>query len=236
MHTSKYRIMGHKCITVLWIFLTLVLTGAITISVLSPVWFKNEKEIEILNINELQRSKRTKSKVLTFGLLRSCTREQLADVLFQCDFYDIFNDKQSIVWIICGSLFCIGLLLFQLCVLLVVFGICLSRSRNAKYRGGLTYIQGVGVGFLIIAVVLYPIGLNSEYAKSVCGKSSYYSSGDCTIAWGYVLIIMAVSLTIFCPILGKLSINSKSEYAVALYDSESDMFSTSSTAKVMTTV
>lgn len=224
--------MGYKCISAAWIFLTILLSGAITIAVLSPVWFKNEKEINNIDIDDI--SKRT--KVLTFGLLRSCTKEQLSDVLFKCDFYDIFNDRHSIAWIICGSLFCIGLLLFLVCVLLLVCGLCLTRSKNIKYRGGLSYIQGVGVGFLIIAVFLYPLGLNSEYARSVCGNSNLYYAGECKVAWGYVLIIMSVLLTIFCPILGKFSITSKDEYSVALYDSESDMFSTSSTAKVMTTV
>ena len=94
------------------------------------------------------------------------------------------------------------------------------------------------VAFLCIAVILYPLGLNSRLSREVCGKNSnIYYAGDCEIAWGYVLMIMAASLTIFCPILGKFSINSKEEYKVALYDSDSDMLSLpSSTTKVMTTV
>jgi len=219
--------MGHICITLLWVLLTLVLATSITTSILSPVWFKNEKQLQNENTPD--------TKILTFGLLRSCRRDQLVDVMFRCDFYDIFNDKHSIMWIICGSLFCIGLLLFVMCVLLLVCGVCLSRASNMKYRGGLTYIQGVGVFFLCSGVLLYPIGLNSDYARSVCGNSTIYEAADCEVAWGYVLIIMSVLLTIFCPILGNFSIGSKStKYTV--YDSESDMFSTSSTAKVMTTV
>ena len=226
-HSLVSQKMGHVCITLLWVFLTLVLTTAITTSILSPVWFKNDKELE----NE----KSVGSKVLTFGLLRSCRRDQLDDVLFQCDFYDIFNDKHSITWIICGSLFCIGLLLFAMCALLLVCGVCLNRSSSIKYRGGLTYIQGVGVFFLCTGVLLYPIGLNSDYAHKVCGNSAIYRAGDCQVAWGYVLIIMAVLLTIFCPILGKFSIGTKS-LQYMMYDSQSDMFSTSSTTKVMTAV
>ena len=128
--------MGHICITLLWVLLTLVLATSITTSILSPVWFKNEKQLQNENTPD--------TKILTFGLLRSCRRDQLVDVMFRCDFYDIFNDKHSIMWIICGSLFCIGLLLFVMCVLLLACGVCLSRASNMKYRGGLTYIQGVG--------------------------------------------------------------------------------------------
>ena len=93
----------------------------------------------------------------------------------------------------------------------------------------------ISVFFLCSGVLLYPLGLNSDYARSVCGESAIYEAADCQVAWGYVLIIMSVLLTIFCPILGKFSIGSKSNQ-YTMYDSESDMFSTSSTAKVMTTV
>lgn len=229
--------MGSKCITTLWVCLTILLAGAITVSLLSPVWFKNEIRMNTV-VKMDTRSIRTNENV-TFGLLRFCRRYQLTDVMFKCQFYDIFNGMPSIAWIVSGSLFCIGMLLFVLCVILSIFGICLRRRKGSEYRAALAYIQSVGVGFLCIAVILYPLGLNSRLARDVCGQTSgYYAAGECEIAWGYVLIIMAVALTIFCPILGKFSINATDEYKVALYDSESDMLSISptSTTKVMTTV
>lgn len=229
--------MGSKCITAVWIFLTITLACAITLSLLSPVWFKNEIKTNMA-INVETHSVR-KNDILSFGLLRYCKRYQLVNVLFKCQFYDIFNGMPSIAWIISGSLFSIGMLLFVLCVLLSIFGLCLRQHNGAKYRAGLAYIQSVGVVFLCIAVVLYPIGLNSHLVREVCGAdSNHYYAGDCNIAWGYVLIIMAVSLTIFCPILGKFSINPKNDYKVTLYGSESDILTISptSTTKVMTTV
>merc|ERR1740124_1787213 len=112
--------------------------------------------------------------------------------MFQCDFYDLFNGMPSIAWLISGALFCIGMGLFVLVVLLSVYGVCLRRSRGSKFRVGLAYIQSVGVAFLCIAILLYPVGLNSQLAREVCGNNAhYYQSGDCKIAWGYVLSIMA---------------------------------------------
>ena len=137
---------GTKCITTLWVCLTILLSAAITVALLSPVWFKNETKI---NLSSTTERKLRKNEFLTFGLLRYCKRDQLHDVLFQCEFYDIFNGMPSIAWIVCGSLFCIGMLLFVLCVVLSVFGCCLRRNNGAKCRAGLAYIQTVGGMFVI---------------------------------------------------------------------------------------
>ena len=106
------------------------------------------------------------------------------------------------------------------------------------------------VGFLAIGVLLFPLGLDSSFARDVCGLSATMFVADkCQVAWGYVLAIMAVSLTVFCPILGKYSTESKDNYkgvsntgTYSDYDyqkSEIASLTTSSTStrsKVMTTV
>ena len=99
-------------------------------------------------------------------------------------------------------------------------------------------------------MLLFPLGLDSPFARDVCGLDAEMFVGDkCQVAWGYVLGIMAVSLTVFCPILAKYSTESKTHYqgvtntgTYSDYDyqkSEIASLTTSSTStksKVMTTV
>ena len=69
------------------------------------------------------------------------------------------------------------------------------------------------VGFLAVGVLLFPLGLDSPFARDVCGlEAKMFAADECQVAWGYVLAIMTVSLTIFCPILGKYSTESKDNY------------------------
>lgn len=91
---------------------------------------------------------------------------------------------------------------------------------------------------------MFPLGLDSEFARSVCGaETAMFSTDDCEIAWGYVLAIMTVSLTMFCPILARYSIQVKhnktddeDELTDFEYRSDSVSLTMSSTSKVMTTV
>jgi len=58
------------------------------------------------------------------------------------------------------------------------------------------------VVLLLVSLVLYPFGLNSEFVKQQCGSSSgYFNSGTCKIAWGYILGIVSTSLLLFCPMI-----------------------------------
>lgn len=88
---------------------------------------------------------------------------------------------------------------------------------------------------------MFPIGLDSQFAKNICGsRSTIFVAGGCQVAWGYVLSIMSVALTIFCPILAKYSTDVKveddDEFTDFEYKSECISLTTSSSSKVMTTV
>lgn len=95
------------------------------------------------------------------------------------------------------------------------------------------------VGFLAVSVLMFPIGLDSQFARSVCGLGAgMFVADQCHVAWGYVLSIMAVALTLFCPILAKYSTEVEGEDDEFDFEYKSECISstTSSTSKVMTTV
>lgn len=53
---------------------------------------------------------------------------------------------------------------------------------------------------------MFPVVLSANFSQRVCGKdSSMFSSGDCTVGWGYALAIVSILLTIFSPILIRYS-------------------------------
>jgi len=94
---------------------------------------------------------------------------------------------------------------------------------------------------------MFPLGLDSNFARDVRGTdATMFVADQCQVAWGYVLAIMAVLLTVFCPILAKYSVGTK--YAHSRSDAYSDYDcnkseivslttnSMRSTQKVMTTV
>ena len=66
-------------------------------------------------------------------------------------------------------------------------------------------------------MLFFPLGLSSSFVQKICGPlSGMYRSGECQIAWGYVLSIMSTALLIFSPILARYSIE-KSEHANELF-------------------
>ena len=106
------------------------------------------------------------------------------------------------------------------------------------------YIILLLVAFLGIAALVFPLGLDSDFARKVCGANTgRFMPGDCEIAWGYMIGIMTILLMIFCPILAKYSTNIKDyddvEEALTDYEynkSECVSLRTNSSSKVMTTV
>ena len=78
----------------------------------------------------------------------------------------------------------------------------------------------VSVVFVSLALLFFPLGLSSSFVHKICGSAAnMYKSGNCQIAWGYVLSIMSAALLIFSPILARYSID-KTE------DNEGGLFAT----------
>lgn len=247
--------MGAYCISCLWLSTTILFTSGIIFSMLSPVWFENSNVTTFkpnttsTSTKKYGTSRQQSNKygtvsqkvnaIASFGLIRYCRISELDDVMVKCQFFSSLQDMPSIAWLITTIIFSIGIALFLISVLLSAFGICTSKHNSDKLRIALAYLQVIGVVFLVISVLMFPLGLDSKFARDVCGKDArMYLSGSCQVTWGYVLSIMAISLTVFCPVLAKYSTEMKEEENEYEFEYKSDVISISpsSNSKVMTTV
>ncbi|XP_037092802.1 LHFPL tetraspan subfamily member 2 protein-like [Pollicipes pollicipes] len=69
------------------------------------------------------------------------------------------------------------------------------------------YIQATAVVPSLLGVILYPLGLGCSFVRTECGPSStVYSPGHCEIAWGLVLFIFTLLVSIYCPILARFTV------------------------------
>lgn len=236
-----------KCITALWVILTMTFTMGICFSFVSPIWFENKTEPKHI---VGQSRKLSKYDPVAMGMIRFCHRYQLPNVIEKCAFFTSLKDIPSVAWMVSAIIYAIGAVFFIVSFIMALISVCMRRDLGDKLKIAVAYIQVIGVGFLAIGVLLYPMSLDSPFARDVCGlDAKMFVSDECQVAWGYVLAIMAVSLTIFCPILAKYSTENKDNYQPAHgtgtysdYDyqkSEVISLTTSSTStrsKVMTTV
>lgn len=63
----------------------------------------------------------------------------------------------------------------------------------------------VTVSVQVLSLMLYPLGLGSEFARSICGnEATIFWSGDCTVGYGYFLAMVATGVAAYCPILARL--------------------------------
>lgn len=73
---------------------------------------------------------------------------------------------------------------------------------------------------------MFPFVLDAKFSQHACGKdASMFSSGDCTVGWGYALAIVSILLTIFSPILIRYSTekyedDDEYEYNFVKYDTQ----------------
>lgn len=55
---------------------------------------------------------------------------------------------------------------------------------------------------VVSALLTYPLGFGSPFFRYYCGVAARpYATGQCSLGWSYMLAIMGVALSVFCPIL-----------------------------------
>lgn len=200
--------MGHICITVLWISLTTLLSCSLVFTMLSPAWIQrlDPSPPRTFFNNETNPDNNNNSAIVSFGLLRFCEDGELEDMMTSCAFYDGIVSMPTIFWLVCAVLYSLGVSMLFLSVVMATCGVFISRDQAERLRIAISYVQAVAVFFLCLSILVYPLGFRSEFARSICGeRTNYYVIEQCHVTWGYVLAIMTVSMTIFCPILAKLS-------------------------------
>ena len=104
----------------------------------------------------------------------------------------------------------VGMLFFLFMTPVTVFQIC----------GWMQLFSGV---CLLVGVLCFPAGWDAPEVRSVCGDSSDFNLGDCTVRWAYVLACIATGdafiLSILAFVLGsrhvRISDALKEDYAMA---------------------
>lgn len=133
--------MGRNCITALWIGLTFIFTVAIIFAMISPVWFEGAAISEEKDGNGYE--------IVTFGVIRYCSRYDLSDVIKNCRFFESFEEMPSIGWMISTIVYALGLLCFAVSVVLCIVILCTSEELAERLKIVSAYIQGVGGKYFI---------------------------------------------------------------------------------------
>jgi len=187
-----------KCVTATWLIVSILFTIGVIFSYVAPVWFEN-KEAQSLNGNMTLK--------VSFGPLRYCSKNQLENVVVECKFYSNLMNIPSTTWILCDVVYALGCSLLVIALCCSLFGCCLKEKTWERVRLSAAYLQLFGVVFVSLALLFFPLGLSSSFVHKVCGSgAAMFKSGNCQIAWGYVLAIMSTALLIFTPILARYSI------------------------------
>ncbi|XP_041348926.1 transmembrane protein 211-like [Gigantopelta aegis] len=175
-------------ILVIWVLLSILVAGTCTFSFLQPFWFLHEHFTH------------------SFGIISFCfgdTRFFYAQEV--CGSYGGNFNLGSIpsgAWQAACVLYGGGCGLLSLGALFATCVVCVPvdyRKRTTRVAG---YTQIISVLIMIAGLLIYPLGLGSNFFRHYCGETaSAYNSGHCVIGWSYMLGIMGTALSMFCPFL-----------------------------------
>lgn len=83
----------------------------------------------------------------------------------------------------------------------------LNLERNSCWiRKNVFFVLKIWIYFPVLvvmsALLTYPLGFGSPFFRYYCGAGAGpYDTGQCSVGWSFMLAIMGVSLSVFCPIL-----------------------------------
>ena len=64
----------------------------------------------------------------------------------------------------------------------------------------------IAVLIMAAGLLMFPMGFDTPFFRYYCGEESgQYNPGHCSIGWSYMLAILGVALSIFCPVLSNLT-------------------------------
>lgn len=182
----------NKIVYFLWISLTTAITVLTAFCIFQPYWYIHDNHIH------------------SFGLTIYCDGVPGSDsgysreITSRCQPYGgmlLLTHIPSGAWQASLLLFFTGTFSFGTTVILGL--VILVREKFVYHINSLVlYLQTSSVLLMIAALVAFPIGLGNHFFRYFCGESAaVYNAGNCSMGWSYMLSIMSVSLSIFCPIL-----------------------------------
>ncbi|CAG2213858.1 unnamed protein product [Mytilus edulis] len=179
----------NKLVYSIWILLTIAITILTIFCIFNPAWYIHNNHIH------------------SFGLTVFCEGLSTEDQQIQsrCQTYGGTFGLANIpsgAWQASFLLISTGAFSFGVTVILGILIHCIRERYVYSISSLVLYLQTSAVLLMISALVTFPVGLSSHYFRYYCGDSaSVFYSANCSIGWSYMLAIMSVSLSIFCPVL-----------------------------------
>lgn len=158
--------MGRNCITVLWACLTVFFTVAIVFAMISPVWFESVTLSRKTEQNEISTTVANNYELVSFGIIRYCSRYDLPDIMRNCRFFGSFKEMPSIAWMISTVIYALGLVCFAISVALAAVIFCTSEELAERLKIVSAYVQAVGGKSLSLVVkISWVVTSNSTMLK-----------------------------------------------------------------------
>lgn len=76
-----------------------------------------------------------------------------------------------------------------------------NKKYSVNTRININFLIFFSVLVVISALLTFPLGFSSPFFRYYCGGAGAYDTGQCSVGWSYMLAIMGVALSVFCPIL-----------------------------------
>ncbi|EDO35175.1 predicted protein [Nematostella vectensis] len=192
-----------SCVSVLWTVLSVLFTGACSLAIISPFWFERVPDPDDVSSDN--------SSFVAFGLLRFCIKRNLESILEMdewsdfknCKFYSSFHGIPSLFWKFSVVLYGIGVLLLLVAILLAHISCCFKKVCKRSVFGVAGVVQISAVIFLVISLVMFPLGFKSQFVSQHCGLTDMFNPGQCSISWAYTLAIMSTGLLMLCPVMAR---------------------------------
>ncbi|XP_029778785.1 transmembrane protein 211 [Suricata suricatta] len=166
-----------------WASLGLSLACISALSLISPAWFQ--------------------TPTFSFGILTYCSWPQGNSWNQSCATFRSLDNIPDFAWKVSAAILLGGWLLLAFNAVLLLSwalapkGLCLKGDS-----GPMPGVQAAAATATIVGLLVFPISLDSPFAKEACGASSAYRSGQCQLGWGYVTAILSAVLASFLPMIG----------------------------------
>ncbi|XP_067670632.1 LHFPL tetraspan subfamily member 2 protein-like [Haliotis asinina] len=179
-------------VSILWSLLSIFVASTCTVTFFYPAWVTHPDRLH------------------SFGVFRYCVRN--LEILIPTPRCISYGGNPNLGRIPAGAwqasciLYGGGCILMCVSALLTVFVLCVDKPKHRRLALINGYLQTVAVLIMAAGLLMYPLGFSTPFFQYYCGEAAGpYSTGHCQIGWSYMLAIMGVSLSIFCPILSNFA-------------------------------
>ncbi|KAK9497545.1 hypothetical protein O3M35_004245 [Rhynocoris fuscipes] len=173
IYATNY-VRNSKAIGVLWAIFTICYAIILVVAFVTPEWIGDIKNSEY---------------PARFGVWKICFYGTEIGVSEEC--HGRLDDLKSILNLpfrISTILFAISILIAILTILIMILFLFLTSTTVFKTCAWLQIISGI---CLVAAVLLYPVGWDSDVVRRTCGQSAAkYFLADCKFGWSFLLAVI----------------------------------------------